>query len=84
MQQLYFPLRVTRVCHIRVYETGLTVECFCKEVVEAEKKGREIRDYLCIFVKTCYTTYPLISKKQIKMHNNIFESLSTVTNEKYC
>lgn len=42
MQQLYFPLSVTRVCHIRVYETGLTVECFCKEVVEAEKKGREM------------------------------------------
>lgn len=56
MQQLYFPLSVTRVCHIRVYETGLTVECFCKEVVEAEKKGREIRDYLCFFVETCYTT----------------------------
>lgn len=79
MQQLYFPLSVTRVCHIRVYETGLTVDCFCKEIVEAEKKGREIRDYLCIFVETCYTTYPLISKKQIKMHNNIFESLSIVT-----
>lgn len=56
MQQLYFPLSVTRVCHIRVYETGLTVDCFCKEVVEAEKKGREIGDYLCIFVETCYTT----------------------------
>lgn len=41
MQQLYFPLSVTRVCHIRVYETGLTVDCFCKEVVEAEKKERK-------------------------------------------
>lgn len=42
MQQLYFPLSVTRVCHIRVYETGLTVECFCKEVVEAEKKDERL------------------------------------------
>lgn len=42
MQQLYFPLSVIRVCHIRVYETGLTVDCFCKEVVEAEKKDERL------------------------------------------